>query len=102
MSSEPRKLPPTSRPQCNSDNGYRIHLKVGERACLDCTEAHRVANVEWRERTGRARPPLKPCGTRAAYKRHLRWREKPCWRCRLANRHGRDFVDEQERRDEAA
>lgn len=87
------------RRQCNTDNGYRIHLSRGERACLDCSEAHRLAGQSWRERTGRARK-LKPCGTRAAYKRHLRAREEPCWRCRLANRHGRDFRDEQ--MDEAA
>ena len=29
---------------------------------------------------------LKPCGTRAAYKRHLRRREVPCQPCVQANR----------------
>lgn len=96
------KTAPTKRPQCATDNGYRVHLKAGERACFDCMEAHRVVGAEWRERTGRARPPLKPCGTRAAYKRHLRSREQPCPRCRLAKRHDRDFVEEPERRGEAA
>ena len=28
---------------------------------------------------------LKPCGTRTAYARHLRYREKPCTPCRIKN-----------------
>jgi hypothetical protein len=30
--------------------------------------------------------PLKPCGTRAAYQRHLKNREVPCQACTEANR----------------
>ena len=30
--------------------------------------------------------PLKPCGTRAAYQRHIKNREVPCEACVLANR----------------
>jgi hypothetical protein len=30
--------------------------------------------------------PLKPCGTRAAYQRHLAHREVPCEACTEANR----------------
>lgn len=80
------------RRQCGSDNGYRMHLKGSELPCSACTEAHRIANRDWRVRTGRARQ-LKPCGTRAAYKRHLRAGDRPCWRCTWANRYGRDFVE---------
>jgi hypothetical protein len=29
-------------------------------------------------------PQVKPCGTEAAYRRHLRHREVPCEPCRLA------------------
>jgi len=29
---------------------------------------------------------LKPCGTQAAYKRHLAYREVPCQACVIANR----------------
>lgn len=32
-----------------------------------------------------ARPVSKPCGTRSAYKRHLRRNETPCDDCRHAN-----------------
>lgn len=80
------------RPHCASDWGYRLHLKHGELACDDCLEAHRIAWQQWRENRNGPRE-LKPCGTRAAYKRHIRKREPVCRRCRLANRHGRDFVE---------
>lgn len=37
-------------------------------------------------RTGHpGRPITKPCGTPAAYKRHIRNGEKPCDACRAAN-----------------
>lgn len=42
-----------------------------------------------RERMGRPQPyqrPLKPCGTRAAYQRHLSLGETPCEPCREARR----------------
>jgi hypothetical protein len=45
---------------------------------------------EWRARHGArtgqpGKPPLKPCGTLAAYRRHL-WRgEEPCQPCKDAN-----------------
>jgi hypothetical protein len=32
-----------------------------------------------------ARPVSRPCGTRSAYKRHLRKSETPCDLCRLSN-----------------
>jgi hypothetical protein len=34
----------------------------------------------------RGRPATKPCGTEAAYRRHLRNGEPPCDRCRAAHR----------------
>ncbi len=37
-------------------------------------------------RTGQlGRPPTQPCGTLAAYRRHLRHGETPCAACRVAN-----------------
>ena len=37
-------------------------------------------------RTGQpGRPAVQPCGTVAAYKRHLRHGEQPCVACRTAN-----------------
>lgn len=90
----PRKLPPVVRKQCCSDHGYRLHLAAGEYPCTDCLEAHRLDWAKWKARAGVARV-LKPCGTRAAYKRHLRNNEPVCWRCRLANRTGQEFIAEE-------
>lgn len=44
----------------------------------------------WRARQGAktgqpGRPVTQPCGTVAAYKRHLRNKEEPCAACREAN-----------------
>lgn len=43
------------------------------------------AREEGREPGKRGRPPTQPCGTVAAYKRHLRNDEEPCDACRAAN-----------------
>lgn len=37
------------------------------------------------ERGVSKKPPLKPCGTVAAYRRHLRKKEVPCLKCSAAN-----------------
>ena len=47
-----------------------------------CREAKECRNL--RDRKG-GRPPLRPCGTWAAYRRHLRAGETPCEACREAD-----------------
>lgn len=42
--------------------------------------------------------PLAPCGTPAAYRRHLRAREAPCAACRKANRDAKRDQSDQRRR----
>jgi hypothetical protein len=87
--------PPTARPQCGSDHGYRIHLDAYERACDACLRAHRRDWADWNRRSQAGlirRPAPRPCGTLAARKRHIRRGEPVCERCRLANRLGRDLT----------
>lgn len=44
------------------------------------------SEVPWRPRRNRpATRPLQPCGTKAAYARHIKAREQPCADCRRAN-----------------
>jgi len=58
---------------------------------------------QWRAargaRTGHpGRPVSRPCGTVAAYKRHLRHNEHPCMACRTANAtYHRDRYNERKR-----
>lgn len=90
----PRRAP-TTRPQCGSDHGYRLHLDAYELACDPCLEAHSQAWADWsaRHRAGLIRrPALRPCRTLAAYRRHGRRGEPRCELCRLANRLGRDLT----------
>jgi hypothetical protein len=58
------------------------------------TESQRQAKAEyqrrWRARQGArtgqlGRRPVQPCGTLAAYRRHLDKGEEPCAECRAAN-----------------
>ena len=53
---------------------------------VPCRQSKDCRNL--RDRKG-TRPPLLPCGTRAAYRRHLRAGETPCGLCREANRRKR-------------
>ena len=61
-----------------------------------CREAKECRNL--RDRKG-TRPPLQPCGTWAAYRRHRRAGETPCEACREADtRRARNRRAERERR----
>lgn len=73
--------------ECGTLRGYRWHRKAHEPQCQACKDAQ-AADV--RSRYGKAtgtKPgrTLAPCGTPAAYQRHLAHGEEPCPECRAAN-----------------
>ena len=45
------------------------------------------AVMTWASAARAGRVPLQPCGTTAAYQRHMRRHEEPCWPCREAHSH---------------
>lgn len=47
----PHRKPPTTRPQCGTDNGYRNHSYHNEQACQACTNAHTTAAANYRKVT---------------------------------------------------
>lgn len=58
----------------------------GYRAKVSDAEYQRAWRAKHGAKTGQVgRPPVQPCGTVAAYKRHLRNGEQPCADCRAAN-----------------
>lgn len=69
----------------STDRGYRAHLRRGERACVQCADAH---NAYERRRLARRTAPreLHPCGTPAAWRRHKRRGEAVCDACVVAHR----------------
>lgn len=54
-------------------NEANTHVNRGRRHCKACTGA------------GNGPRPLRPCGTSAAYARHLQRKEPPCAACKAAN-----------------
>lgn len=73
--------------ECGTLRGYRWHRKAAEPQCQPCKDAQ-AADV--RSRYGKAtgtKPGrvLAPCGTPAAYQRHLTHGEEPCDECRAGN-----------------
>lgn len=53
---------------------------------MNTTEYQRRWRARHEARTGQpGRPATQPCGTRAAYDRHFRKRERPSKACRAAN-----------------
>lgn len=83
-----------SRPlaPCGTRAAYQRHWSKGEEVCEPCRQADRAYMAELREArraikgaSGRRKRERKPCGTRAAYQRHLTWGEEPCDACRAAN-----------------
>lgn len=64
--------------------GYFTHRRRGEVPCSECTTAHTEAGKAGKHRRGDHKPRVPaPCGTWAAYKRHLR-RDERCDECRAA------------------
>lgn len=49
-----------------------------------CEPCRKARSDYLRKRSGRTVPPLQPCGTPAAYQRHLRSGEQACDACRTA------------------
>jgi hypothetical protein len=74
---------------CGTYSAYRRHVSAGELPCEACNEAHRayarsryVSTEKNPARKGRKQgDPLRPCGTYAAYIRHIRHAEIPCDLC---------------------
>ncbi|GGJ56167.1 hypothetical protein GCM10007173_13710 [Glutamicibacter ardleyensis] len=54
---------------CGTNEGYLLHRENGERACSPCAEAHRAFKATT---FNPAKKQLKPCGTTAAYSRHIK------------------------------
>lgn len=53
---------------------------------MSTAEYQRKWRARWGARTGTpGRPPVQPCGTLAAYRRHLAHGEPTCKACRAAN-----------------
>lgn len=77
---------------CGTYPAYRRHVNAGEKPCESCAEARRayrlsryVSTEKGLARKGRKHgDPLKPCGTYAAYIRHVRHGEVPCEMCAQA------------------
>lgn len=72
---------PPSR--CGSETGYKRHNYRREPACRRCLDAHAAHNRAYRKGARPLPRTPKPCGTEAAYHRHLRSRPrtKPCRPC---------------------
>ena len=67
--------------------GYRWHRKTGETPCQACKD---FVAADRRGRYGQAQGTqpgrqLQPCGTTAAYARHLQHAEEPCQPCKNAH-----------------
>jgi hypothetical protein len=62
------------RPPCGTPGGRSSHRYHGEPVCEACKAARRAADAKWKRDNYRTRPttPPLPCGTEAAYRRHLR------------------------------
>lgn len=87
----PRELQP-----CGTPAAYQRHMRKAEVPCDDCAVAwakhcgryrreNRVhLNELKRERAKYGPHELAPCGTHAAYARHVRNLERPCYACRVA------------------
>lgn len=72
--------------RCGTISGYNRHLRVTyTRPCLACCDAHAAYQRVWV--AGEVRPrEIAPCGTVAAWRRHIRGGERPCAACREAKR----------------
>lgn len=72
--------------KCGTRAGYLTHHRRGEKPCDRCLEAMRPIWKAADRKRQRPRHELEaPCGTYAAYRRHLRRREPVDEACRLAN-----------------
>jgi hypothetical protein len=78
----------SAKTHCPAGHPYEegnIYRRTKQPARRDC----RTCAIERQRRTYRPRkrkpPPLKPCGTRAGYRQHLRRGETTCADCRAAN-----------------
>lgn len=62
------------RPPCGTPGGRGSHRWHGEEVCEACRQARRDADAKWKRDnyTPHPNPPPQPCGTEAAYRRHLR------------------------------
>lgn len=83
---------------CGTYPAYARHLRHGERPCQPCKQALRDYKRDQTARRAAAkaakqetapkptgRPVTQPCGTDAAYRRHLDRNETPCVDCRRAH-----------------
>ncbi len=87
---------PRHETEHGTNRGYHWHYRRKEPACKPCREAHNVYVQRRRNPDWQPRKPL-PCGTAAAYKRHLIERTVPCLPCTDA---ARDYKRELRRRRE--
>lgn len=78
---------PLPRPPCGTNGGYHAHHRRDEEACEDCTEAHRLYELERRRSHGVPARTEPLCGTDAGYHRHRRAEPptEPCDACRAAH-----------------
>lgn len=88
----PRELQP-----CGTPGAYQRHMRRGETPCAPCATAWKAYSSRYKSENAAAVKAqrqrhdtegprrLAPCGTRAAYARHLYNREKPCFDCRVAS-----------------
>ena len=68
--------------KCGEYRGVKQHYRYGVEMCDACRKAHSDYQKAYRG----ARPKnLQPCGTRAAYRRHVIAGEKACGPCNEAN-----------------
>jgi len=83
---KPRSNPTVIRLQCNTKNGYDIHLKNGEAACALCLDA--VNTYQTQRNRSRGVQPFQQAahGTNAGYQRHLKNNESACNDCLAAHR----------------
>lgn len=64
----------------------RATARPPQRDCADCGETFQPGLASQKRCVPCRMPPLKPCGTEAAYRRHMEAGERPCDACATARR----------------
>lgn len=83
--------------EIGTELGFSRHRHRREAVCRPCREAHAAHRRQVAaDRAAGILPTLMPCGTMAAYKRHLNAGEPPCDLCRAAS-----YVAQRARRERA-